>query len=345
MSTGLALEYALRSYNLQGADIESVNSGSNKVYRIIKDERKFYLRISTRPFEYIAAEIDWMTYLSSGVVVPELIKSGNAKLIETYEGDGETYIICVYSEMAGAYWNKNDPLLWNETVFYNWGKTMGKTHQMTKEYKPSDNAYCRPRFEDNLVPPEYYKSFPSVYEKITRVQNEILALSRDTDSYGLIHCDMHQQNMLISGDHIGVLDFDDCRYGWFALDIGIALYHALWWGLPDDDREKNAFAMKIINHFMLGYKENNHLSDYWIKKIPLFMRYRQIDALSWHLNYYKPATTNEVVYNDLFKIHYDFGREIQLIEDEAFFQGQAINGNEFAEILYKTRRGEKPCSI
>ena len=334
MSVDLTLDYALRSYDLANADIESVNSGSNKVYKITKGERKYYLRISTRPFVHIAAEINWMTYLSSGVVVPELIKSADGRLIETYEVDGKTYIICVYREMEGAYWDKNNPLLWNETVFYNWGKTMGKTHQMTKEYKPSDNAYSRPRFEDYLVPLEYYKSITSVYEKIKRVQNEILALSRDSDSYGLIHCDMHQQNMLISGDHIGVLDFDDCKYGWFALDIGIALYHALWWGLPDDDREKNAFAAKIVKSFIKGYNKNNHLSDYWIKKIPLFMLYRQIDALSWHLNYYKPATTNELVYNDLFKIYYDFDAEIRLIEKDTVFQGQNVSGNEFAENLY-----------
>jgi len=87
---------------------------------------------------------------------------------------------------------------------------------------------------------------------------------------------MHQQNILISGDHIGVLDFDDCRYGWFALDIGIALYHAFWWGrgLPDDDFAKNDFALKIIKHFMIGYNEKNQLSDYWMRMIPLFTRYR-----------------------------------------------------------------------
>jgi Ser/Thr protein kinase RdoA (MazF antagonist) len=89
---------------------------------------------------------------------------------------------------------------------------------------------------------------------MARLQKEILILPQDIDSYGLIHSDIHQQNMLVNDNHISVLDFDDCQYGFFALDIGIALYHAIWWGLPEDDSAKNDFALKIIKNFMAGYK-------------------------------------------------------------------------------------------
>ena len=71
---------------------------------------------------------------------------------------------------------------------------------------------------------------------------------------------------------------------------------------------------------MLGYQAENHLSDFWLKKIIMFMQYRQIDALSWHLNYYKPENMNEVVYNDLFKIYYDFEKNIKYISSKMFIQ-------------------------
>lgn len=329
MSVDTALEYALHCYNFQNCNIENINSGSNKVYKIHKDGLNFFLRISTREYNYISAEIDWMVFLKDSVKAPVLLKSKNEKLIETFHDNEKCYVICVFYELTGVFWNKNNLSLWNETVFFNWGNVMGKMHHVTKNYQPSIGVLKRPLFEDNLVPLELYRNTPSVYEKMASIQNEISKLPHDIDSYGLIHSDMHQQNFLINSNYISVLDFEDCQYGFFALDIGIALYHAIWWGLPEDDSAKNDFALKIIKNFMLGYKSENHLSEFWLKKIMMFMLYRQIDALSWHLNYYKPKNMNEVIYNDLFKIYYDFGKYIDFIVNDIFYENCTICENDF----------------
>jgi Ser/Thr protein kinase RdoA (MazF antagonist) len=332
MSVDTALEYALLCYNFKNCNIENINSGSNKVYKIHKDGTNFYLRISTRDYSYIAAEIDWMMFLKDSVKAPILFKSNNDILIETFHNNGKSYVICVFYELSGVFWDKNNPSLWNEAVFINWGNTMGKMHRMTKNYQPSDGLLKRPRFEDNLVPLEPYKNIPSVYEKMALIQNEISKLPHDVDSYGLIHSDMHQQNFLINNYDISVLDFDDCKYGFFAMDIGIALYHAIWWGLPEDDSLKNHYASKIINNFLYGYKAENVLSELQLKRVFIFMLHRQINALRWHLEYYKPKDMNEVVYNELFEIYYDFGKNIAFIENDIFFENCLINENSFIDI-------------
>jgi hypothetical protein len=71
------------------------------------------------------------------------------------------------------------------------------------------------------------------------------------------------------------------------------------------------------------------LSDLWLGKILTFMQYRQIDALSWHLSYFKPSSLEETVYNDLFKIKYDFGQQIRFIENDIFYENCTINENDF----------------
>ncbi|GAA3400622.1 hypothetical protein GCM10020370_05610 [Paenibacillus hodogayensis] len=84
---------------------------------------------------------------------------------------------------------------------------------------------------------------------------------------------------------ITVFDFDDSIYGWFSLDIAIAAAHAVWWGAPKDDRQsKNEFATKFLNEFLEGYFKSNHLTDYWIKQIPMFMDYRNICSFFWWLS-------------------------------------------------------------
>ena len=323
------LEYILDCYNLTNCIIIRINSGSNRIYKCEKDNQVYYVRISARNFNYVSAEIEWINFLSDYVKVPVILKSSKNKTVDTYIEDGKTYVFCVFCELAGRFWNKNDPELWNETVFFNWGNTMGKMHSLSKKYHLSHRNLNRPLLEQNLVSMESCKIIPSVYNKMVLIQDEILKLPRDIDSYGFIHSDMHQQNILINPDHIAVLDFDDCQYGFYALDIGIALYHAIWWGLPEDENKKNEFALKIIKNFMAGYKCENHLNDFWLEKILLFMRYRQIDALSWHLSYFKPKNLDEVIYNDCFKIYYDFGKNIKFIEEGTFFDNCNITENDF----------------
>jgi len=323
------LKYASKCYDFEVNAAAWVNSGSNRVYKIQMNGQNFYLRISTRALAYIAAEMDWINYLKDSVKAPVLVKSNNNKAIEQYQDDDQTYVLCLFCELPGVFWDKNNASTWNETVFYNWGSTMGKMHRLTKTYSPPEGAHKRPLFEDNFIPLDYYKNVPAVYKKMAQIQEEILALPRDIDSYGLIHCDMHQQNLLINDNNISVLDFDDCKYGFFALDIGIALYHALWWGLPDDIFAQNDFALKIIKSFMSGYKAENTLSVFCLRKIMFFMRYRQIAALSWHLNYYKPKKFDEVVFNDCFNISYDFGEHIRFIENDIFYKKCNIDESVF----------------
>jgi Ser/Thr protein kinase RdoA (MazF antagonist) len=327
-----ALDFAVKCYGFENCSVSDINSGSNKVYKIDKKGQNYYLRISIRDYEYILAEIDWLMFFEDSVKVPRLYKSINNKIIETFHEDGKTYAICAFYELPGVIWDKNNAAAWNETVIYNWGNTMGKMHRLTKNYRPQNASLKRKDFADDLVPLEIYKDIPSVYNKMARLQNEILLLPRDIDSYGLIHSDMDQYNMLIDNNEISLLDFDDCQYGFYALDIGIALYHAMWWGLPDggDCHARNGFALKIIDRFMSGYNAENNLSQFWLKKIMLFMLYRQIAALSWHLSYYKPRSIYEIVYNDLFHIYYDFGEHVKFIENDIFYDGCTIDDNAFA---------------
>ena len=41
----------------------------------------------------------------------------------------------------------------------------------------------------------------------------------DRDSYGLIHSDVHQWNMLYNGGELWPIDFDNLHYDWFLSDF------------------------------------------------------------------------------------------------------------------------------
>lgn len=47
--------------------------------------------------------------------------------------------------------------------------------------------------------------------------------SRAPDSWGLVHADLRPGNVLLDGDDLTVIDFDDCGFSWFVLDLAAAL--------------------------------------------------------------------------------------------------------------------------
>lgn len=287
------LSFAANNYGFDKGTLHFISESTNQVYSFQKNDKWYILRFSERPAEQICqtkAEMDWLYYLANnhiGVSLP--LSTDNNELVISTEIEGKPYIISAFEALPGKFWNKNDPDLWNEKIFFNWGKVMGDIHRLTKNYLPAGDSDVKSVFTGhNALFLEKIKSCPTVHKIAENLISEIMALPKDIDSYGLIHYDIHPWNFIIEGEKINVFDFDDSLYGWFALDIGIALYHGLWWGRKND--EGHDFTNEIITNFIKGYLSSNHLDDFWLSKIPLFMKFRQICKISW---FYSPDNEDD----------------------------------------------------
>ena len=280
------LTAAANSYSFDKSTLQFISDSTNQMYEFYKDGKRFILRFSQRPLEEIhqtKAEMDWLYYLAENKINVSLpLLSDNGELVITAEDDNKTYIISAYEALSGMFFDKNNPARWNGKVFYNWGKLTGDLHRLTKDYTPKNDVDVRTEFNGRYALDDNIKKCAPINKIAEDLIAEIMALPKDKDSYGLIHYDLHPWNFLIDGDKINVFDFDDCLYGWFVSDIGVALYHALWWGRKNDAGYD--FTDEIIDNFLDGYLSANYLSDFWISKIPLFMKYRQICKFSWFYN-------------------------------------------------------------
>jgi len=277
------LTEAARIYGFDKNTLEFITESTNQMYAYKKNGKYCIIRFSEKPAEHIhqtKAEMDWLYYLANnGINVSLPLPALDGSFVVTAEDGGKTYVISSYVALEGRFWDKNNPDLWNAKIFYNWGKLTGDMHRLTKTYTPANDTDVREVFTGRFALDDKVKACPSVNGIVEALIDQMMALPKDIDSYGLIHCDLHPWNFFIDGDQIKVFDFDDCLYGWFALDIGVALYHALWWGRKNDAGFD--FSDIIYDNFLDGYSSANHLSEYWISKIPLFMRYRQICKFSW----------------------------------------------------------------
>jgi Ser/Thr protein kinase RdoA (MazF antagonist) len=325
MVTESLLGFAADNYGFDKSSPRFISGSTNQIYAFQKGANWYILRFSQRPADSVGqteAEMDWLYYLAKNNINVSLpLAANDGRLVISTEEEGNFYVISAFEALSGKFWNKNDPELWNGGIFYNWGKLTGEIHSLTKKYAPPgaggddnrdgggvggvsgrDENYAesirgginngivsrrrsRKEFDghDSLFM-DKFQDCPSVYRIASDLVAEILAYPKDINSYGLIHYDIHPWNFLIDGDIIKVFDFDDCLYGWFALDIGIALYHGLWWGRKNDAGRD--FSDELIGRFIRGYLSENQLDDYWLSKIPVFMKFRQICKLSW---FYAPG--------------------------------------------------------
>jgi Ser/Thr protein kinase RdoA (MazF antagonist) len=283
MVTDVLLDIAAKYYDIDKNTIHFISDSTNQIYCFIKNGKHFILRFSNRPADKIKevkAEMEWLYYLASnniGVGLP--LETNTGELVVSVQDNGGNFIISSFGFVPGEFWDKNNPRKWNERIFFNWGKVMGDIHRLSKGFTFSNDEITRVVFDGRFALDDSIKDCPTVNEIAEELIKQMMSLPKNKDCYGLIHNDMHQWNFYIDGDDVNVFDFDDSLYGWFALDMGIALYHALWWGRKDD--AGNDYTDAIITNFLKGYLAANALSDYWIAQIPLFMKFRQICKFSW----------------------------------------------------------------
>ena len=55
------------------------------------------------------------------------------------------------------------------------------------------------------------------------LRRRFAAYGRTARNFGLIHADMRLANLLIDGDHVTLIDFDDCGFCWHLYDLAASL--------------------------------------------------------------------------------------------------------------------------
>jgi amicoumacin kinase len=282
---------AAEAFSFDRTTLTHLSKSCNEVYRFTKDKQFYILRLTKKPISYmnqIIAELDWVCYLSEyGVQASLPIYTVDGKWMETIVEGDQCLIATAFQMASGCFFDKHDPNLRGPTIFLKWGETMGRMHLLAQSYVSRGGRAKRGDWIGRKIENPHLEQgrYFILLERLRSIEQAISKLPKDKRAYGIIHNDFHPYNFHIDHGDITVFDFDDCLYGWFALDIAIAAAHAVWWGSPGGDRhDKNEFSLWFLTHFLTGYAKHNHLDSFWIEKIPMFMNYRNIDSYFWWLS-------------------------------------------------------------
>lgn len=91
------------------------------------------------------------------------------------------------------------------------------------------------------------------------------------DRFGLIHADLRCANLLIDGDRLSVIDFDDCGFSWYLYDFAAAISFL----------EHEPYIPELLDAWIEGYRTVRALSDGEAEIIPVFIMLRRMLLTAW----------------------------------------------------------------
>ena len=108
----------------------------------------------------------------------------------------------------------------------------------------------------------------------TRIRTALAAYGKPRERFGLIHADMRLANLLVEGDILKLLDFDDCAYSWHLFDLAASL--SFIEGRPD--------VPDLIVAWLEGYRAASTvhpLEEADMAVIPSLIMMRRLQLTAW----------------------------------------------------------------
>ncbi|MFN8202268.1 MAG: phosphotransferase [Solirubrobacteraceae bacterium] len=113
-----------------------------------------------------------------------------------------------------------------------------------------------------------------------RIRRDLERYGSGPDRYGLVHADARLANLLVDGDQIRVIDFDDCGWSWFMYDFASAVSFM----------ETNPVVPELAAAWLEGYKRVRPVARADEEMLPTFVALRRLLLLAWIGSHYETAS-------------------------------------------------------
>ncbi|GGD08758.1 hypothetical protein GCM10011389_15470 [Pontibacillus salipaludis] len=293
------LEEAANRFGTTSAKAEKRGDFENYVFEVHKEGQPYILRLthsSHRKWGDIQAELEWVNFLhQNGANVSVAHTSVNGVLVEEIPVEGSSFYICLFDKAPGSL-VKMDDERFGPDLFESWGEAVGHMHQVTRSYQSGEDKRDRWEEEDLLNFSKYLdeERDEAIIVEGEKVVRELKSLPETEESFGLIHSDIHPGNFFYDEEDIHIFDFDDSTYHFYVSDVAIPVYYPVWWKHRGDSLSvRSEYGEKVLYHFLVGYLQENHLDLEWIKRIPYFLKLRDIELYTVFQKKWAPENRSE----------------------------------------------------
>jgi Ser/Thr protein kinase RdoA (MazF antagonist) len=286
---------ALRGWDLAVANLAPIKVRENAVFRIdLAGGGRAVLRVHRGGY-HSDAELDsefvWMRALeAAGISVPRVIRSRRGRDFEVIElpGRNGSRQIDVFEWIDGRQLGTVEGGVGGDggdvaAQYRMIGAIAAGMHNHAREWQ------CPPDFRrhawdaEGLVGEEPFWGRFWELDALTPGQKSLFAHARakiaqglaaygmTPDRYGLIHADLVPENVLIDGNRVQVIDFDDAGFGWHLFELATSLYFMTGDAIYPTAREA----------LIRGYRSERELTDETLEWLPLFLAVRGTTYLGW----------------------------------------------------------------
>lgn len=269
--------------------VKMINLSENATYCVEStDGRRWALRIHRHGYHSkvaIASELAWLMDLrAKGVVVtPQPAKGKNGEIIQEvlHEALAQPRYVVLSDWESGK-----EPGIHEDLVkpFEILGEVTARLHAHARQWqRPSFFQRFTWDFETSLgvqkphwgcwrdgmgVDAPKFKLFGRTVELIGK---RLASYSKSNERFGLIHCDLRLANLLIDGNAVKVIDFDDCGFGWYMYDAAT----------PVSFYEHEPQVPELIEAWKAGYRKAGVLTREDEIEIPTFIMFRRLLLVAW----------------------------------------------------------------
>lgn len=288
------------------ADLKLLTISENATFRIAdaKGGRDLIVRVHRPDYHTeaeILSELAWIEALrQDGVVAtPQPITAKDGNLLQVFS-DGETMRHAVAFEyMPGREPDaESDLVRWYGTL----GEINARLHGHSRGWARPDRFVRKTwNFDRILGQGAYWGDWraalgltPEGREILERthalLETQTAAYGYGADRFGLVHCDMRAANLLVEGDRLGVIDFDDCGLSWFAYDFAAAISFM----------EHEPFIPDLMAAWLEGYRRVAPLDAEHEAALPMFIMLRRMQLTAWIASHAETPTAQSmgIAYTD-----------------------------------------------
>ena len=287
-------ERALDEWDICAVELELISISENTVFRVDTNTGETYVLRIHRPGYHTLAELNseqqWTAALKRagiGVPLPRLTRDCRGYAIVPVPGSMETRHVGIVEWFEGVTLSSimaqapDMPTL--ALHFDQLGRIAARIHNQAVSWQVPEN-FQRHAFDAGglMGDAPFWGPFWVLPELKAAERDHILNARRvihralwdygkGEGIYSLIHADLHPHNLLVNGDQLHVIDFDDAGFGWHQYEIAVAL---------DAYRRPPHFEV-ARDALIAGYRSERALSDAAIELLPMFLLIRSLALLGW----------------------------------------------------------------
>ena len=288
---------ALVQWDIAPAEIELIKYRENAVFKVATETgQRCALRIHRAGYHSdgeLRSELQWIDALDqAGIHVPAVIptRSGDSFTVVQVPSVPEPRQVDIFEWVTGDQLGSVEEGVADPSAITGIYRTIGaeaaRLHNQATDWTLPP-GFTRHAWDASGLAGEapFWGPFWQL-QALTSDQRQLLERARDVvyrdlsaygkdpanaDRYSMIHADLVVENLLVDGDRVRLIDFDDAGFGWHLFELATALYFEM----------EQGYYQGAFEALVAGYREHRELPDSQLARMPLFFLARGFTYLGW----------------------------------------------------------------